>query len=468
MRRFAVLPFIVAIAATAACAVSASDDTSDSSAPLVGIDGSTDHADRACHVVLRDLARLSDGGFGYQTNGASWIWQGTIDISAAASAEGLAPAVLYHVGDGAWHLTAATPSELAAPAGFARWTVQLDHDLVGPASPDVTTARIELVPLLALDGGGRLFDHNRNPGDFDNYLLTWDRDFAVGKAAAVCPEVTPAVPARLEFRADYSEHQTGPLVPGGQVRVEYDTARLTTCRHSQGGHPLWDISAHLRWEPSGELVAASVRDGAATFTVPAGAQRLAAWFENTSASGCQAWDSNFGANYGFDVLAPPAWVGNGMKRISRETDDPCTGGGGIDDFAFGTWARQRAAMSNLCFQVYQPGVTDTDGVEVWKYLDVTVRWRGRGTDAPWRTEYVPMDRRLGNDARYAFNLRTIDPFRMYHCPDVPYVPASDPQYVRAEVELFFVVNGVELRATNGLPFVGAFEDYASEHDGPCQ
>jgi len=465
MRLAPVLAFTLSL--PLGCAVSTDEGTGDSSAPLVGIDGSTDHADRDCHVVLRELARRSDGGFGYQTSGDSWIWGGTIDISTAASAEGLAPGVLYHVGsEPTWHLTAATPSDAVAPAGFVRWSVQLDHDLPGPGTSDVTSARVEVVPVLALDGGGRLFDHNRNPGDFDNYALAWDHDFAVGHADAVCPAATPIPPARLVFGADFTEAQIGGLVPGGEVRVEYDAARLPGCRNSSGGHPLWDITAHLRWEPSGEIVDASVRDGAATYVVPVGARRAALWFENTSASGCQTWDSNFGANYGYDVLAPPAWVGNSMVRISRDTGDTCTGGGGIDGFSFGTWARQRAAYTNACFQVYQPGVTDVDGVEVWRALDVRVHWRGAGTDEAYRTEAVPFDRRVGNDARFAFNLREIDPFRMYHCPDVPVTPASDPQYDRAEIELYFVVNGVELRATNGHPFVGAFEDYTGTHGCP--
>jgi hypothetical protein len=455
----------------AACAIGGGDSTGDSSAPLVGVDGSTDHADRNCHVVLRELARLRDGTpFGYQTNGDSWVWGGTIDISTEASNEGLAPALLYHVaGDPTWHLAAATASEVPAPAGFARWDVQLDHDLVGPSSPDLTTARIELVPFLALDGGGRLFDHNRFPGDFDNYTTGWDTDFIVRPADAVCPAVGDPPPARLVFRADFTEEQIGGIVPGAEVRVEYDAARLPQCRHWRNGHELWDITVHLRWEPSGALVADSVRDGAATFAVPTGAERAVLWFENTSAIGCQAWDSDFGANYPFAVLAPPAWIGHPVARFTRDTSDTCDGGGGIDGFAFDTWTRQRAAITNACLQVWEPGVTDVDGVEVWKALDVSVRWRGAGTGA-YRSAPAMFDRRVGNDARFAFNLRTIDPFRAYHCPDVPTAPTEDGMYLAAPIELYFVVNGVELRADGGAPFTGTYVDYLSDpfRDASCQ
>lgn len=464
----AVLAVALALAQSA-CAITSGDHTGEGAAPLVGIDGSADQADRNCHVVLRGFARMGDGTpFGYQTNSdGSWKFAGTIDISAEAAAEGLVPSLVYHVGhDPFWLAVTATPSDAEAPVGFVRFDVHVDQGMPGPGWDDLTTVRVELVPLLTLDGGGRMFDHNRNPGDFDNYSISWDRDFQITAADAVCPAVTPTPPARVVFHADHSEEQIGGIVPGGELRVEYDVNRLTTCRHSQGGNPLWDINAHVRWEPSGELTAASVRDGAATFTVPIGATRVALWFENTSASGCQAWDSNFGANYPFDVLAPPVWAGNTMVRISRDTDDPCTGGGGIDGFQFGTWARQRAAYTNACVQVYQPGVTDVDGIEVWRRLDVSVRWRGAGTDVAYRSEPVSFDRRIGNDARFAFNLRTIDPFRPYHCPDVPTEPSSDPQYIHADIELYFVINGLEVRSTNGHPFVGTFENYADENYCP--
>ena len=115
-------------------------------------------------------------------------------------------------------------------------------------------------------------------------------------------------------------------------------------------------------------------------------------------------------------------------------------------------------------------MTDVDGVEVWRHLDVSVRWRGAGTGAPYRAAPVGFDRRVGNDARFAFDLRTIDPFRPYHCPDVPTAPTDDGMYLTAAVELYFVVNCVELRAAGGAPFVGSFVDYISEpfRDAHCQ
>ena len=454
--------FAVAVLPLACAVADGGDAIRDASAPLVGVDGSTDAADRACHVVLREFERARNGPFTYQTNGASWVWEGFVDVSEAATAEGLEPRLLFHVdGDATWHVADALPSDAVAPSGFVRWRVRLDQGVPGPSTPDVTTTQVQVVPFLALDGGGRLFDHNRFPGELDNYVLAWEWDFKVTRADAVCPPTGDPPPARVVFRADHGEEQIGGIVPGGALRVEYDAARLTTCRHSQGGNPLWDITAHVRWEPSFALAHASVRDGAATFTVPAGTQHVMMWFENTSASGCQAWDSDFGANYHFDVLAPPAWVGNATVRLQRDTSDPCAGAALDGGFSFDTWVRERAAITNACLQVWQPGVTDRDGVEVWKKLDVSVRHRGRGTNTPWRIAPVPFDRRVDNDARFAFNLRSIDPFRPYTCPDVPVTPVDGGQYRQAELELYFVVNGVELRAADGAPFVGRFVDHAS-------
>jgi len=438
-------------------------------APLVGVDGSTDQADHACNVVLRDLARPSNGTGGYETNDVSWVWRGTVEVSAAADAEGLTPAVLYQYGsDPTWYQATVTPSTLPATGGFVRYDVVIDDHVPGPgmSGTALTRATIQVAPLLALDGGGRLFDHNRNPGDFDNYVLDWDHDFRVAPAAAVCPATTGPQPARLIFAADYTVAQDGALDPGGQVRVEYDVARLTTCRGSQAGNPLWDITAHARWQPSGALADGSVSGGAATFDIPADATGLELWFENTSAYGCQAWDSNYGANYPFDVLAPPAWIGAATMRISRDSSDPCDAGLGDavpaeDGFSFDSWARTRATVTNACFRVWQPGLTDRDDPDLWQKLDARVRWRAAGSSDPWREAAVPIDRRVGNDARYAFDLRSIDPFRMYHCPDVP-VTDDGNGTVSAAIEWYALVNGKELRPAAGGAFPGTFADNAGD------
>jgi len=440
-------------------------------APLLGVDGSRDQADRNCHVVLRELSRLGNGSGGYQTSGTSWIWEGDLELSTAAAAEGAAPAVLYQYGsDPTWWEVAATPSTSTTPAtpGFARYHVRLDHNLPGPgmSGTALTNARVQVVPFARLAEGGRLFDHNRYPGDFDNFLVAWSTNFAVAKNDAVCPAAGPTPPARVVFAVDGSETQLGGLVPGGQVRLEYDANRLTTCRNSRNGNDLWDITAHVRWD-TGEGSSASIKNGALLVSVPRTARRMDVWFENTAIPGCQAWDSNLGANYRFDVLVPPQWLGGAVSRINRDTSDTCDGGAdAAAGFRFDTYARQRAAITNVCFRAWSPGVTDRDDPQVWQKLDATLRWRPRGTTLPLQSLYATFDRRVGNDARFTVQLRALDPFRPYQCPGVPLTITPDGQYARAELEYVIVVNGVELRPAPGAYFSATFEDYASEAHRP--
>ena len=215
----------------------------------------------------------------------------------------------------------------------------------------------------------------------------------------------------------------------------------------------------MRFDPSGELDAVSVRDGAATLPVPPDARRTTLWFEATSATGCHAWDSDYGADYVFEAATPPQWVGDAGTLLTRDTGgDICGGAPASTGFAFDTWVRERAAITNLCFQVYQPGVTDRDDPELWQKLDVGLRWRGAGATA-WQAAPVSFDRRVGNNARYAVSWRDFDPFRAYHCPDVATSPASDG-YVQAALDYVVVVNGAELRPAPGAAFSATFIDYA--------
>ncbi|MBK9036497.1 MAG: hypothetical protein IPL61_35495 [Myxococcales bacterium] len=445
----------------AACVEPPPEPPTSVEAPLTGVDGAADQADRACHVVLRDLTRLGNGTGGYQTAGGSWIWEGDVELSEAAAAEGATAAVQYQYGsDPAWYQVAATPSAIAATPGFVRYHVRLDQGLPGPgmSGTSLSTARVQVMPLAHLAGGGRLFDHNRVPGDFDNYLLTADGNFAVTRNDAVCPAAGPTPPARIVFPAGQPVEQHGALVPGGMVRLEYDPARLTTCRNSRGSFDLWDITAHVRWN-TGEESSASIKNGALLVSIPTTARAVEIWFENTAVPGCQAWDSNWGANYAFDLLLPPQWLGAATVRISRDTIDPCAGPDAAAGFDFGTWGRQRAAIANVCFQVWSPGVTDRDDPEVWRKLDATLRWRPRGTSEPLRSVYAALDRRVGNDARFTVDLRGLDPFRPYQCPSVPTAPTPDGMYVRAELEYVIVVNGVELRPAPGAYYPATFTNY---------
>lgn len=133
-----------------------------------------------------------------------------------------------------------------------------------------------------------------------------------------------------------------------------------------------------------------------------------------------------------------------------------------DGFSFDTWARQRAAVANVCFEVYQAGVTDWDNPDIWRELDVKVFY-SYNSEA-FLNQYVNMVYRAGNNARYAIDLRPLDPFASYTCPPGPVTTVyqgSEP-YVQSEFEFLVTVNGQEIRpAGPGSTFRGIFTDYAN-------
>ncbi len=429
----------------AGCAVAPMTGTAP--APLVGDTPGADRADRDCTVVLRGLERVD-------ASAATWTWQGTIEVDAAAQ---LAPSLLYSTDGAIWHVAAATPSTRGATPGYARWNVALDHDVPEPGDP---SPELQVVPYVVGSDGGRVFDHNRNSGDLDNYLLTAP-DLAVWGAPSVCAPPTSPQAARLVFAADFTQHREGVLAPGGQVTIAYGTSRLAQCHEEQGGHTLWDITAHVRFDPGEELRDVSVLAGDVSIPVPPDTRTAVLWFEATNASGCHAWDSNFGANYPFDAATPPQWIGNADTLLTRDTSgDICGGAPAASGFSFDTWTRQQAAITNLCFEVYQPGMTDHDDPDLWEKLDVSLHWRADG-DTAWQVTPVDFDRRTGNNARYAQSWRPLDPFRPYHCPDGTVTTTPDG-YAQQRIDYYIVVNGAELRPEPGAAFAAQFQDYASD------
>ena len=469
MKRIAWLGLALAVTG---CATSGDGDYATAEpAPLVGVDGSIDQADRNCHVVLRDLER-SGSGFTFETVGSSWVWAGAVEISQAAADEGLVPSAMYRMlPSGAWSSVDATELAGAATPGFVKFGLRIHQGLPGPgwSGTSLSNAKIEVVPYLRLPGGGRLFDHNRHASDFDNYVLT-SPDLAVWSDSTTCAPAAGPTRARLVFGADWSETREGVLAPGGELVVVYDNNRLTQCRNWRNGNPLYDITAHVVFSPGNQRRAVSVRDSSPTIAVPNDARGVTLYFENTGIPGCQAWDSNLGANYWFDALVAPQWMGEIGSLITRGADDPCTGRGSANaPFSFDTWARQRAAVSHVCFEVYQPGVTEQDDPgRIWQSLDAKLHYRFIGATATseWQSTAVDLDRRVGNNARYAFNWRAIDPLRSYHCPEVApkITPPANGDGGRAEirVEYYVSVNGGELRPQPGAAYAGTFVDYANE------
>jgi hypothetical protein len=123
-----------------------------------------------------------------------------------------------------------------------------------------------------------------------------------GKADGQTPTIT--------FAKDYSQSVSGSLLAGSPMRVKYDPARLTDCKGSSGGSEVWGITGFAMFdggEPKSfavtELRSGKVVAVPATVEIPARVKSVGIWFETTNTWGCHAYDSNFGANYEFDVQA---------------------------------------------------------------------------------------------------------------------------------------------------------------------
>lgn len=286
----------------------------------------------------------------------------------------------------------------------------------------------------------------------------------------------------LTFGADFGVSVSGTLQKGKKVRVAYDTSRLTACRGDQNGHPGWTITGFYKigsgdvhtFEAGG--FSPSGGSSPPVLTLDASGD-LQLWFQNTSVWGCSAYDSAFGGNYHFAVAPAanePGWVGNVRSIIARQTcNGPCesdlhpvTG-----EVLYDTWARQRAAYRGITFEVWKDGVTDHDNPDLWKQLDVQVHSRVVGS-ASFTSSYVSFERRLGNNARYLADLTALDPIKGFStltsaadCPAFTLTapPANGGQYVEAILELYFTVNGAEVRPEGGGTFRVRYQNYLSAY-----
>jgi hypothetical protein len=302
-----------------------------------------------------------------------------------------------------------------------------------------------------------------------------------GEAARAAASLS--APATITFSSDWSARVDGELRAGATATIVYDASRLPTCRGEEGGRPQWSIGAAsridggaVRTTPIAGLMAPS--GGVATIELPRSGE-LEIWFENTNKYGCVAYDSDFGRNYRFRVGAAPgapAWMGSVAVAISRATcelGDACDGDRRPADagFRFETWARQRALVAGVYFDVWQPGVTDRENPDLWKQLDVRVYTRVAGT-TDWTWSYVDFQRRVGNDARYRVPLRRIDPLggstrtTKAECPAGQLRETADGFYVELDLEYYFTVNGAPLRPADADAWRGTFADYKGLYT-PC-
>ncbi len=287
----------------------------------------------------------------------------------------------------------------------------------------------------------------------------------------------------LNFAGDFAQSASAPLVVGETVTVTYDASRLPQCRGTYGANPAWNISAFFQVNggPVSSVVVGGLNpDPTAkpTFMLSA-AGDLSIWFENTDVDGCNQYDSAYGKNYHFNVAPSPnapGWVGDAQYDLNRGTCGPgipCASDlkpldGG---FTYDTFARQQDVLREAYFEVWKLGVTDFDNSDLWQQLDVEIHSRIGGSGG-FTTAYVNFDSRDGNNARYAYDLSTLDPLSgasggsiltdKSQCPQFPvsYTGPTDADFIEADVQFYFTVNGTELRPADGTVFHGTYENYA--------
>ncbi len=166
--------------------------------------------------------------------------------------------------------------------------------------------------------------------------------------------------------------------------------------------------------------------------------------------------------------ADPLWAGLTSITIERYVTDPCNDGRtafGDEPYIYGSWARERAGIRNICFEVWKPGITDWDNPEFWQQLDVQahVRYGGAG---PFQASYVDSNGRRGNNRRYAFALQyAMDPMinvgtlANMKAPFRVLSESNGNAFVETDMEVYFTVNGRALKTPAQKPYTIRYQGY---------
>src|SRR6266496_3234839 len=101
--------------------------------------------------------------------------------------------------------------------------------------------------------------------------------------------------ATIKFLNDWTQTLDGDLLQGGELMVDDDLSRLPVRRDTFRGAAVWDILALARFQPDGQILAASVTESVssspggmtvdrspavASFPVPGDAAQVELWFLN--------------------------------------------------------------------------------------------------------------------------------------------------------------------------------------------
>jgi hypothetical protein len=130
--------------------------------PQLGKADSGDEGDRNCRIILREMKSLGEG---------------FIDADSAEVERGSAPVVMFSFGNQEFFEIRGLAEVEGGLPGFQRFKFEI------PDRGD----RVEIIPFLKTQSG-RLFDHNRNPNDTDNYIATRAQGFKIALDNNTCPD----------------------------------------------------------------------------------------------------------------------------------------------------------------------------------------------------------------------------------------------------------------------------------------
>jgi hypothetical protein len=155
------------------------------------------------------------------------------------------------------------------------------------------------------------------------------------------------------------------------------------------------------------------------------------------------------------------WVGNLRATSSRANAHPCTGGA---ELRFGSWEQQRATITSICFEVYEPGVTDREeSQDAWQLLNVQLHYRFHPS-SNYSTEFINRVDPSGNNFRYAFDFRHFNPFfsGFYLCPSEADVAVREESWGEsASMQFYITVNESQL-GTPEAPLVIEYQNGARD------
>jgi hypothetical protein len=204
------------------------------------------------------------------------------------------------------------------------------------------------------------------------------------------PLASAAVDAELDFEVGWIQVQRGAIVQGGHVEVTYAPARMSACAGPT-------VFSYARFDPGGELFSS---DEELSFDVPAGATSVALWF-HAIAPGCEQWDSSYGRNWVFPIVAasPSAigWVGD----WGSSTDRACTHGAGVPEpITIDEFMREEACIF-VDADVWTPGATDVSPPHP-EWILAQVVW-AKDTQAPVQG-WLDYEGIVGHNARFRWSV----------------------------------------------------------------